>query len=237
MQWPWPAANGDCQVGRLAVVTNAATVIRRRVVLPALLVALAFALGHQIVYLIQYGANAGSALARTGHDGQWTFAVATIVSLATLLVIAAGVELRRLGARARSIGEQVGPRGSLSALALDIVPLFFAVLLLSLALFLVVENLEYVSAGLEAPGATLLISPVHQETLIVFELVSFAVALVAGLYRWRRDVLIELIELAGRQAPLRRPDLWSKWPAVIVAPTIIVRARPPGRAPPALAHI
>jgi hypothetical protein len=217
-------------------VTHAAPVIHRplarRVALTAVLAALAFALGHQIVYVLQYGPNSGLALARTGHGGQWAAAVATIVLLAALLAIAAVLELRRLARQAGSVHGLVASRAHLINLAREVIPLFLAVLAISLAVFLVVENLEYAAAGLTPPGLTLLLSAAHQETLITFELVSLVVAFVAGLYRWQRDILVKLIELAGQRACLARPHLWSRWPVVTFAAATLFRSRPPGRAPP-----
>jgi hypothetical protein len=212
-------------------VTHAAAVLRRAL-LPAFLMAVAFALGHQITYVVEYGSNAGSALARSGHDLDWTLAVASIALLSVALVGLAVRELRRLSRQARGVAD-AGSRGSpLMALVADTVPLALAVVVVSLISFVVVENVEYAAAGLASPGLTLLFSSQHQATLSIFELVSLAVALVAALYRWRRDILVELIELARLLRMHGRPLLGSRPIELTLPPSSIVRGRPPGRAPP-----
>ncbi|HEY5489037.1 MAG TPA: hypothetical protein VIK00_04290 [Candidatus Limnocylindrales bacterium] len=212
-------------------MTHAAAVLRRAL-LPAFLMAVAFALGHQITYVVEYGTNAGSALARSGHGLDWTFAVASIALLSVALAGLAVRELRRLSRQAREL-TNVGSRGSsLAALVADTVPLALAVFVVSLASFVVLENLEYAAAGLASPGLTLIFSPQHQATLIVFELVSLAVASVAALYRWRRDILVELIKLAHRLRLHGRAPLGSRPIELTLPASSIVRGRPPGRAPP-----
>lgn len=212
-------------------MTHAAAALRRAL-LPAFLIAVAFALGHQITYVVEYGSNAGSALARSGHDVDWTLAVASIALLSVVLVALAVRELRRLSGQARGLGAAPSRGSSLADLIADTVPLALAILIVSLVSFVVVENLEYAAAGLASPGLSLIFSPEHQQTLIVFELVSLAVAFVAALYRWRRDVLVELIELARRLRLHGRAPLGTG-PAVLTLPaSAIVRSTPPGRAPP-----
>ncbi len=222
-------------------MTHAAAVLRRellrrellrRSLLPAFLVAVAFALGHQITYVVEYGSNAGSALARSGHDLQWTVAVASIALLSIMLVALAARQLNRLSGQARGLADAGSRRSSLAALVADTVPLALAIVVVSLIGFVIVENVEYAAAGLVSPGLTLLLSPEHQVTLIIFELVSLAVAFVAALYRWRRDLLVELIERA-RSTFLRRRAPRGARPAALTPPACsIVRSTPPGRAPP-----
>lgn len=222
-------------------MTHAAAVLRRelqsrsvvrRSLLPAFLIAVAFALGHQITYVVEYGSNAGSALARSGHDLDWALAVASIAVLAIALAALAARQLRRLSVEARGLADAGSRRSSLAALVADTVPLALAILAVSLIGFVVVENIEYAAAGLASPGLSLLLSPEHQVTLIVFELVSLAVAFVAALYRWRRDVLVELIE-RGRSLFLRRRASLDTRPAAEILPAgAVVRSTPPGRAPP-----
>lgn len=212
-------------------MTHAAAVLRRAL-LPAFLIAVAFALGHQITYVVEYGSNAGNALARSGHDLQWTVAVASIAVFSILLVALAARELHRLSGEARGLADAGSRRTSLAALVADTVPLALAILVVSLIGFVIVENLEYAAAGLASPGLTLLLSPEHQVTLIVFELVSLAVAFVAALYRWRRDVLVELIEFARRLRPHGRALLGPRTAVLTLPASSIVRSTPPGRAPP-----
>ena len=216
---------------KLRRVTHAAATLRRAL-LPAFLIAVAFALGHQITYVVEYGSNAGSALARSGHDLQWTVSVASIALLAILLVALAARELHRLSGQARGLTDAGSRRSSLAALVADTIPLALAILVASLISFVIVENLEYAAAGLASPGLTLLLSPEHQVTLIVFELVSLAVAFVAALYRWRRSVLVELIERARSMFLGRRAPLGTRPAALPLPASSIVRSTPPGRAPP-----
>jgi len=221
--------------GRLARVTHAGAVLRSRATLLAFLAAVAFALGHQVTYLVEYGANASQALARSGHELQWTLAVVSIACLSLLLAALAARELLRLSRQARGLKSSDDPRFTLSALAREVVLLALGVFVAALVTFVIVENVEYAAAGLPPPGLTLLMSPEHQQTLLVFELVSLAVAFVAALYRWRRDFLVELIELALRLCLHRRASLGPRPTAQTMPAHWIIRRRPPGRAPPLLA--
>ena len=204
----------------------------RRALLPAFLMAVAFALGHQLTYVVEYGSNAGSALARSGHSLDWTLAVASVVLFS---IRAVALAVRELYSAYRAGRADSPPRESglvARCPRFRRLPLALAILVVSLVGFVIVENAEYAAAGLASPGLTLLLSPEHQATLIVFELVSLAVAFVAALYRWRRDVLVELVQLA-RRLRLHGPAPIGPRPLEFVLPAIsIVRSTPPGRAPP-----
>lgn len=199
--------------------------------LTTFLAVVAFALGHQITYVVEYGTNAGQVLARSGHDGQWTLSVVSVLGLALLLVAIAARQLVRLSREASGLTGSAVRRSALVGVATDTLGLALLVLVISLAAFVVSENVEYIAAGLDSPGLTLLLSPQHQATLVIFEFVSVAVAFVAALYLQRRDGLVELIELARR---LARRDCCatSRRNVQTLAANAIVRGTPPGRAPP-----
>jgi NADH:ubiquinone oxidoreductase subunit 5 (subunit L)/multisubunit Na+/H+ antiporter MnhA subunit len=197
----------------------------------------AFVLSHQLIFLATYGGQAAAALLRTGHEANWTVAVASVAVLSVALVVAAMRELWRLSRTARAIGAGLVHvhRAEPVHLAREVARLTLAVFACALLIFVIVENAEHIAAGLPAPGLSVLGSSEYRYTPVVFAFVALAVALVAGLYRWRRDVLLRAIAalrrhwLRGSAAATRSSDL-DQWPAGLVD-----RLTPPGRAPPAAA--
>ena len=109
------------------------------------------------------------------------------------------------------------------------------ILPVSLALFVVVENLEHLSVGLAAPGLGVLGSVQYHGVIGVFVLVSLVAALIDALYRWRRDVLIARIEAArARLARLPARVARRALPWVDLRHAAIIGHRISGRAPPPL---
>ncbi len=191
-------------------------------------------LGHQLVYLATYGVRTGAELALTGHDLQWSAAVATVAVLAVGLLAFAVRELLRLSREARpASGVMVDPRiAGAWHLLRDLLALWLPTLLFTLVLFVLVENGERLAAGLPAPGLNVLGAAGYHDSLLIFEIVAAFVTLVAALYRWRREVLVARIAALRRRWPrhgptaiARRLDDRPRQPAALTL-------RPPGRAPP-----
>ena len=195
----------------------------------------ALILGHHLVFLSAYGPEYWTLLERTGHGPVWAITVVTVAILSlglAFLTLRRLASLRRL-ARAVEDGRTTVRNGTLGHLLGYVLRLWSAIFVLSLALFVLNENLERASAGIPAPGIALLFGGIgHTSSILIFSLVSAVVALVAGLYRWRRDILLSRIQSV-------RPS-WDRSPGPRPARQDYPRRRPSsavgshiaGRAPP-----
>jgi len=195
----------------------------------------AFVLGHDLVFLLTYGAAYDAMLARTGHGEHWSITVAAVVGLAVALAVGCAVRLRALAGQARALeggrGRWVG--GSRADLGVAVLRLWPRMAGLTVAIFVVNENLERLSAGLGLPGLTVLDSLGYVGTLAVLAGCSLVVAVLEALYRWRRDVLLARVRAAaarsGRPAPSAAP---RRLPWVERRHAAVAGHRIVGRAPP-----
>ena len=157
-----------------------------------------FVLAHDLIFLVTYGTDSGAALEATGHRSGWTATVALVVALALVLVITGAVRLAQLSQLARHVGrggmrvQRVGDR----TLVADLARRWVWILLGSLVLFVISENLEHLAVGMPPPGLAVLGSAAYDATLPIFAAVAFAAALIDALYRWRHDVLLARIVAA-----------------------------------------
>jgi hypothetical protein len=110
---------------------------------------------------------------------------------------------------------------------------WLAIFPISLALFIVVENVERMSAGLPAPGLDVMGSLGIAGIALLFGIVAGVAALVDALYRWRRAVLIARIA-AARRRPARAAAVGARpnMPWVERRHAAIAGHRIAGRAPP-----
>jgi hypothetical protein len=202
------------------------------------LAAVAFVLGHDLVFLLTDGGAYGVALARTGHGDQWTGTVILVAALALGLTVLGAIRLFSLTRLAHELdaGELTVRAGRLSDLAGHLVRAWLVILPIALVLFVIVENVEHLSVGLAAPGLSVLGSSEYHSVIGVFLVVSLLAALVDSLYRWRRDVLVARIE-AARARIRRRPAVVARraLPWVDRRHASITGNRISGRAPPFLA--
>jgi hypothetical protein len=209
---------------------------RDRIRLAALALA-ALVLAHDLVFLLTDGSSYGVAMAQTGHGAQWTATVLIVAVLALSLAVLGSFRLVSLTRQARELeGTRATVRsGRLTDLAGQLVRSWLVILPVSLALFVVVENLEHLSVGLPAPGLGVLGSVQYHGVIGVFVLVALVAALIDALYRWRRDVLIARIE-AARARLARRPATVTQraLPWVDLRHAAIIGNRISGRAPPPL---
>jgi hypothetical protein len=197
-----------------------------------------FVAAHQLVFVATYGDDAEAALTRSGHGDQWSLTVVLVGVMAVVLVGLAVRELVRLSREARRLGQGAGELAEDTAadLARDALTIWVATLLLSLLVFVLVENLEHLSHGHGLPGVVVLLSDEYHYLLLVFGLVSGLISLVASLYRWRREVLVQRIAAATRGWPRPRHVGTGRVP-ILAARSACLRLLPPGRAPPLRASI
>ena len=166
-----------------------------------------FVLAHDLIFLVTYGTDSGAALEATGHRSGWTATVALVVALALVLVITGAVRLAQLSQLARQVGRggmRVQPVGD-ETLVADLARRWVWILLGSLVLFVISENIEHLAVGMPPPGLAVLGSAAYDATLPIFAAVAFAAALIDALYRWRHGVLLaRIVAACGRWASLPR---------------------------------
>jgi hypothetical protein len=194
----------------------------------------ALVLGHDLIFLLTYGIDVGGALQRTGHGMAW---LVTVVSAAVVAGSMAALAIRRLIslsmlARDLERGLVRVRRGSSGELGREIVRLWVPILVTSLILFVVNENLERAAIGLPLPGLGIVIGSGHAPAVLIFAAVSLFVAGFAGLYRWRRDLLearvvAARVRWADAEPDLRPPLRWAdrRHPSII-GRRLAVRAPP-----------
>jgi hypothetical protein len=196
-------------------------------------------MAHNLIFLVTYDEDVGPALARTGHGAQWIATLVLVAILAAALLVAGVVRLVQLSRLAgeldaRAIGTATG--GS-SDLARGLGRAWLQILGCSLVVFVGVENLEHVTAGLPAPGLGVLGSGEYHLALAVFATSALGAALVDALYRWRRDVLVALIAaVRSRRARAGAAGAQPRTPWMDRHHAAVARHQIAGRAPPTAAR-
>jgi hypothetical protein len=174
-------------------------------------------------------------LARTGHGNAWNETVVVVAGLAVALAFAGLARLAWLARMARRLdgGRSTAPRVGRGPLVQGLRRAWLAIFPISLALFIVVENVERMSAGLPAPGLDVMGSLGIAGIALLFGIVAGVAALVDALYRWRRAVLIARIA-AARRRPARAAAVGARpnMPWVERRHAAIAGHRIAGRAPP-----
>ena len=200
-----------------------------------LLAAVTLVLAHDIAFLLTFGSSWQAVLARTGHGNAWNETVVVVAGLAVALAFAGLARLAWLSRMARRLdgGRSTAPRVGRGPLVQGLRRAWLAIFPISLALFIVVENVERASAGLPAPGLDVMGSLGIAGIAVLFGIVAGVAALVDALYRWRRAVLIARIA-AARRRPARAAAVGARpnVPWVERRHAAIVGHRIAGRAPP-----
>ena len=148
-----------------------------------------------------HGAGDGYRLAMTaaGHDGYWSSFVLGVGAVSGVLLAVAAAQLRRLRtlARAARVSGLTVRDESPRALLRIVGPLWARVTVLTTIAFLVQENVEVATVGHAMPGLGA-IAGEHGLALPIIAGVALLVALVRGLVRWRRDILLARLRSARR---------------------------------------
>lgn len=199
----------------------------------AVLALLACVLAHEAVYQLVYpGPNAyRAAMSVMGHDGYWLGLSLAVAVTTIALAMVAVVQLRRLHREAASTPALAADeRAGLAAYLRLVGATWLRLALLATLVFTVQENLEALGAGMPMPGLDVVLG--HGVLpLVVILAATLLMALVVGLVRWRRRVLL------GRLAAAARP--WSRSSAArhhlgseTHAPQRHAAGTRPSRAPP-----
>jgi hypothetical protein len=157
--------------------------------------------GHNLVFLLTYGADYGSVLVRTGHDSRWNETVRVVLITATLLAMAATVRLAYLYGLLRRLHASAG-RLSGRAYVGALIPIWVRLFVIATLLFVLQENYERWAVGLQLPGFAVLASFGIAGPVLVFLLVSLLVAAVAALFQWSLAALeARIAEGRARRSP------------------------------------
>jgi hypothetical protein len=159
---------------------------------------------HDLVFLLTYGAGYEDALAQTGHDGSWATAVAVVLAAGIGLFGLATWRLYRLGVVARSIDPATRRHtSSAPGFGRRLFGLWWRLWAATTILFVIQENIEHQRIGEALPGLSVLGSGEYSDAALVIAVVTLAVAVVAALFRWRRDLLVARIASASERRHAR----------------------------------
>jgi hypothetical protein len=193
---------------------------------------LTLVLGHNLVFLVGYGAAYREALSRSGHGGAWTTAVVVVLALGLGLLLAAAVRIAVLTRQARALGPvPVGLRARPAFLP-GLVSLWGRLALTGTALYTIQENIEHLRAGADLPGLAVLAPAGSPDTLVIVATVATGVALVGQLFRWRGAVLTARIAAARLRLPRATASFSRPLQDASARPSSILGLRLAVRAPP-----
>lgn len=204
--------------------------IRGARVTGAVLALLACLLGHEVAYLVRFGAGPAydTAMSRSGHDGYWlVFVTAVLASVVVIAAVAAAqlLRLQREAGTAPVMDEAGGIRTLVALTRRTWVRLAIA----AMVIYTVQENTEAILAGGPLPGPGLLIGHDLPAALVVLAS-TLLVAAVVALVHWRRVVLLG--RLASASATWPRPRA-RRSPVLDVRPVVAIRVACLGlRGPP-----
>ncbi len=197
------------------------------------MVAVAFVLAHDLIFIAAYGSGYQAALLRTGHGAVWEPAVLSVLVLGASLLAIALWRLHRLGILARS-ADRTSLAPALRSVPGRVARLWLWLTTSTIVLFVLEENVERARMGAALPGLGVLASSAYPNALLTIAIVSFSVALVGALIRWRRDILVARLNTGRRRWPTVRgetPRPWPRrsplWHGSILGRSLAGRAPPP----------
>jgi hypothetical protein len=189
--------------------------------------------GHNVVFLLTYGADYGVALARTGHDSRWTETVEAVLFAASLLAIAALLRIAYLAGLVQRLRVGGGGRPNGRAFLRILARVWIKAFLTATILFVAQENYERWSVGLALPGMSVLGSFDVAGPVLVFLIVSLVVSAVAALFEWGiAELEAQIAAIRGRTQGVVSPGLPPRREPIAPSSSILGRNLA-GRAPPA----
>ena len=205
---------------------------------------LGLVIGHDAVFIAEYGPLSARALQATGHGYWYTFATLAVL-LAGIPIVAGLVGLARLRARialtrgrAQSRSSALDRRDPAPAYLDEFVGLAPRLFLVITTGFVVQENLEHLAAGHGLHGLAVLVWPDNPLGLPVLFGVSVLLALAAAWLRWRGAILERRLAAARAGAArltsaraTRAAPCWGDVAATVAHRWLVAR-RLAGRAPP-----
>lgn len=186
-------------------------------------------LGHGLTYLVSHGPSGyDAAMAVNGHERYWTMFILVAATIACALgVVVAGqiIRLRRLAAGRLD----PDPPGGAAFRAL-VARIWRRAGFWGLAIYVLQENLETVTAGHSLPGLGVFGGD-HIVALPVFSLIALVLAAVAALVAWRRGALLRRLR-SVHVATRRQAPRFVRDSGVLCAIKVFVGSANGVRAPP-----
>ncbi len=218
-----------------------------------LLAIVALFVAHDAIFLAEYGIGDtfAAAMRQSGHDGYWPIYMLLVGVAGAALVASTALRVARLRLRLAALG--TSHRGVFAQELQDRAPdvrsyrrellvlwirLFAAVVLA----FVIQENLEHV-AHHHVPGLGVLLGPENPLALPVLAAITFILAAVGALVRWRIAILGERLAQAIAAGAYRSglratgPAAGSWVAAAVCAHRWTIARQDPGRAPPPVLHV
>jgi hypothetical protein len=191
--------------------------------------------GHNLTFLIRYGPDYASDLARMGDGTSWDDTARSVLIAAVLLATFAVLRLAFLLGRVRARNRDRRFGLSVSAYVRMVAPVWARLFSAAFLLFVLQENYERWNLAQPLPGISFLGVIGPSSPILVFALVSLTFALVVALFRLSVDCLETIIAAARtrslRGAPSRQPTGPTE-PAPAAAS--VIGRNLAGRAPPAI---
>ena len=195
-------------------------------------------IGHQAVYVAQYGDGAALSQAMTsgGHDGYWTTFTTVALSGLLLLLLRSAWRLHELRRDTAGIASGPGDQHRTRAYGRDLLRLWPPLFGTVAVAYLIQENLEHLAGQGHLAGFSPIVGTQAALALPILGLVTLAFALVGALVRWRIAVLEARIRAARahRSWPVGEDRFHASWAVVgAIRATFWSLARQgPVRAPP-----
>ena len=192
------------------------------------LVALSAIAAHQIPYAT--GPAVSGTAVDAGHDRFWMPLVVLVLAATVGLALATTIQLRRLAGRSTWLTASAGDETLAAYLAIAF-RLWLHLAVLTMVFYAAQENIERILAGETLLGLDVL--AIHGWLPVsAVAIASLLVAVVAGLFVWRRKALLARLAMARsrrvrRPATARRPRRSSALPSQVVITGGGIRA-PPG---------
>jgi hypothetical protein len=206
------------------------------------LVPISILLGHDAVFVTQYGVGdeLAEAMRAGGHDGYWIAFSLVILGLAALGLARSMWRGARLTRHARRLEVDAGRSGiptAASGYVAEVTRIWPRLFVATAVGFTVMENLEHLAAGQAPHGMTSLIGAEHPFSIPVLAVVALAVAAVGGLLRWRIRILETRVALVAARLRWARPIASrpaGRWPSLAALRLLawFLTRLDAGRAPP-----
>jgi len=196
----------------------------------------ALVLAHNFIFLAHYWSGFGRALTSTGHGQAWVTAAIVSLALGAALVVGAAWRRRALQGQAGNLGlSRLPSEPDRRAMAQRWLIWWAALLVVTVVLFVLEENVELASLGQRLPGIGVLLSDQYPNAVVIISLVALAVSLVAALFGWKIEALIARIHAQRAIHATPAGSMSGSSDPVERRPNSILGRRLAGRAPPVLA--
>jgi lysylphosphatidylglycerol synthetase-like protein (DUF2156 family) len=218
-----------------------------------LLAIVALFVAHDAIFLAEYGIGDtfAAAMRQSGHDGYWPVYMLLVGVAGAVLIASTALRVARLRLRLSALGtsrpgtlvpELQDRATDVRSYPRELMVLWIRLFAAVVVAFVIQENLEH-AAHHHVPGLEVLFGPENPLALPALAAVTFVLAAVGALVRWRIAILGERLARAvaagAQRTGLRatRPAAGSWVAAAVCARQWTIARQDPGRAPPPVLHV